>query len=87
MKDELTGLPKVGQRGVPVEMTAEQVSVYDAVVAARKGDTSWRVRCAGTGISAHSGISAEFRCTFARRGAAGSASNPRDARVILQRSG
>jgi len=72
-------------------MTAEQVSVYDAVVASAQGeDTSsessaarqnrhltalWDLR----GVSLHPDLLAG--------GSIGSASNPSDARVILQRSG
>jgi superfamily II DNA or RNA helicase len=92
-EEELTGLPKKSghNEAIPVEMTAEQVSVYDAVVASAQGeDTSsessaarqnrhltalWDLR----GVSLHPDLLAG--------GSIGSASNPSDARVILQRSG
>ena len=92
-EDELTGLPKKSghNQAVPVEMTAEQVIAYDAIVASAQGEDPaaesspvrqnrqlaalWQLRQ----VSLHPDLLAG--------GTIGTASNPRDSRVILQRSG
>ena len=92
-EDELTGLPK--KRGhnqaVPVELTAEQVTAYDAVVASAQGEDAttesspdrqnrqlaalWQLRQ----VSLHPDLLAG--------GTIGAASNQSESRGILQRSG
>ena len=94
MKQEiLNGLPKKSghNQAVPVELTAEQVIAYDAIVAsAQREDASvessparknrqlaalWQLRQ----VSLHPDLLAG--------GSIGTASDPRDSRAILQRSG
>jgi SNF2-related domain/Helicase conserved C-terminal domain/Restriction endonuclease len=92
-EDELTGLPKKSghNQSVPVELTAEQVIAYDAIVASAQGEdptaeTSsvrqnrqlaalWQLRQ----VSLHPDLLAG--------GTIGTASNQRDSRAMLQRSG
>ncbi len=92
-EEELAGLPKKSghTRAVPVEMTAEQVIAYDAIIASAQGEDPaavsspvrqnrqlaalWQLRQ----VSLHPDLLAE--------GGIGTANNPRDAREILQRSG
>jgi hypothetical protein len=92
-KEELIGLPnKSGHNvAIPVDMTAEQVSVYDSIVASAQGEGTpsessaarqnrhltalWELRR----VSLHPDLLAA--------GSIEMASNPRDSRVILQRSG
>jgi SNF2-related domain/Helicase conserved C-terminal domain/Restriction endonuclease len=92
-EDELTGLPK--KRGhnqaVPVELTAEQVTAYDAVVASAQGEDAttessparqnrqlaalWQLRQ----VSLHPDLLVD--------GTIGAASNQKESCAILQRSG
>lgn len=92
-EDELTGLPKKSghNQAVPVEMTAEQVIAYDAIVISAQGDDPseensparqnrqlaalWQLRQ----VSLHPDLLAG--------GTIGTANNPRDSRLVLQRSG
>jgi hypothetical protein len=92
-EDELTGLPKKSghNQAVPVELTAEQVLAYDAIVASAQGEDPaaessparqnrqlaalWQLRQ----ISLHPDLLAG--------GTIGTANNPRDSRAMLQRSG
>jgi superfamily II DNA or RNA helicase len=92
-EDELSGLPpKNGHKqSIPVELTAEQVVAYDSIVASAQDEdpTSeattlrrnkqlgalWQLRQ----VSLHPDLLAG--------GTIGSASNPRESRAILQRSG
>lgn len=92
-EDELTGLPKKSghNQAVPVELTGEQVIAYDAIVASAQGEdpsdeTSpmrqnrqlaalWQLRQ----VSLHPDLLAG--------GTIGNASNQRDSRLILERSG
>ena len=92
-EDELTGLPKkIGHtQSVPVELTVEQVAAYDAIVASVQGEDAstessparqnrqlaalWQLRQ----VSLHPDLLAG--------GTIGTASNSRDSRAMLQRSG
>ena len=92
-EEELTGLPKkIGHnQSVQVELTAEQVTAYDAIVASAQGEDAstessparqnrqlaalWQLRQ----VSLHPDLLAG--------GTIGTASNSRDSRVMLQRSG
>ena len=92
-EEELTGLPKKSghNQAVPVELTVEQVSAYDAIVASAQGEDAstessparqnrqlaalWQLRQ----VSLHPDLLAG--------GNIGTAINPRDSRAILQRSG
>ncbi len=92
-EDELTGLPKKSghKEADPVEMTAEQVIAYDAIIASAQGEDPtaesnpvrqnrqlaalWQLRQ----VSLHPDLLAG--------GTIGTASNPRDSRSMLQRSG
>jgi hypothetical protein len=92
-EEELIGLPnKSGHNvAIPVEMTAEQVSVYDSVIASAQGEDTpsessaarqnrhltalWELRK----VSLHPDLLAG--------GSIEMASNARDSRVVLQRSG
>jgi predicted CopG family antitoxin len=92
-EDELTGLPKKSghNQAVPVELTAEQVLAYDAIVASAQGEDPaaessparqnrqlaalWQLRQ----VSLHPDLLAG--------GTIGTANNPRDSRATLQRSG
>jgi hypothetical protein len=92
-EDELTGLPKKSghNQAVPVELTAEQVLAYDAIVASAQGEDPaaessparqnrqlaalWQLRQ----ISLHPDLLAG--------GTIGTANNPRASRAMLQRSG
>lgn len=92
-EDELTGLPKKSGHNlaVPVELTAEQVIAYDAIVASAQGEDPtaesstarqnrqlaalWQLRQ----VSLHPDLLVG--------GTIGTASNPRDSRAMLQRSG
>ena len=92
-EDELTGLPK--KRGhdqaLPVEMTLEQVSAYDAIIASTQGEVN-------TGESSVARQNRQLAALWQLRqvslhpdllagGSIGTAANPRDSRAILQRSG
>lgn len=92
-EEELTGLPKKSghNQAVPVELTAEQVIAYDAIVASAQGEDTttessparqnrqlaalWQLRQ----VSLHPDLLAG--------GTIAAASNQRDSRLMLQRSG
>jgi len=92
-EEELTGLPKKSghNQAVSVEFTPEQVTAYDAIVSSAQGDDS---AADGTPALQNRQLSALWQLRqvslhpdLLAGGTIGSASNPREARAILQQSG
>jgi superfamily II DNA or RNA helicase len=92
-EEELTGLPKKSghNQAVSVEFTPEQVTAYDAIVASAQGDDS---TVDGTPARQNRQLSALWQLRqvslhpdLLAGGTMGAASNQRESRAMLQRSG